>query len=74
MEQTYYREWISVSNELETAKVEISKLKKENYLLQKQLQELVNEIFEEKLTSEEECPCGGDCGCKGDDTEEIIIP
>lgn len=74
MEQTYYREWIAAQNELEKAKVEISELKKEKYLLQKQLQEMVNEIFEETTTPEEDCPCGGDCGCKGDNDIETDIP
>ena len=48
--------------------------KTEKYLLQKQLQEMVNEVVDEHSTPEEECPCGGDCDCKGDSNIDLEIP
>jgi len=73
MDNTYYHEMLAAQREASRLKKEKEELLKEKYLLQKQLQELINEIIEEQTTSEDDCSCGGNCGCKGDNDIEITV-
>ena len=69
--RSYYDRWVASEKQVEKLNIENIKLKKDKHLLQRQLQEMVNEIINETTTSEEDCPCGEDCGCKGDSNIEI---
>ena len=59
-------------NDLEKLRKENTELKNNIIELRKSLDDAVNMIFE--LTAmDEDCPCGGDCGCSGDDCLETTI-
>jgi hypothetical protein len=87
MEYAYYQEWVDASNELEIAKAKIVELKKnEQELLKKlgeyrgvikglrkSLSDTINEIVELTTTPEEDCPCGENCSCKGDNDIETDV-
>lgn len=83
MENTYYREMIAAQNEAGRLKKELEKLNTtitgmdvEIRMLRLEVQAKVHEIMELTLTDEEDCPCGNDCGCKGDDCDsnEDLLP
>lgn len=77
MENTYYKEWLSAQSEVERLKKENGQLKTtiesmdvEIRMLRLEVQGKVNEIIDLSLTTEDDCPCDKDCGCKGDDFQD----
>jgi hypothetical protein len=74
MEDVYNKKLVETLSKLSVAYKEILKLQKENTELKEQiifmrtsLSSVVNDIIELTTTDEDDCPCGGNCNCSGDD-------
>ena len=80
MEDVYNKKLVDALRKLSDAYKTILELQKENTelkeiidIMKTSLSSVVTEIFELTTTNEDDCPCGGNCGCSGDDSLETII-